>query len=115
MSLHKEISFENEICAHLAAHDWLYAEGDAARYDRARALFPSDTLEWLQQTQPDAWKILAKNHGTAAGDTVLNRLRAELDKRGTLDVLRNGIELIGLRAPLKLAQFKVVSVKFRTF
>ncbi|MDF9828601.1 type I restriction enzyme R subunit [Ereboglobus sp. PH5-10] len=106
MSLHKEISFENEICAHLAAHDWLYAEGDAARYDRARALFPSDTLEWLQQTQPDAWKILAKNHGTAAGDTVLNRLRAELDKRGTLDVLRNGIELIGLRAPLKLAQFK---------
>ena len=26
MSLHKEIEFENDICAHLAAHGWLYAE-----------------------------------------------------------------------------------------
>ena len=30
MSLHKEIEFENDICAHLAAHGWLYAEGDHA-------------------------------------------------------------------------------------
>ncbi len=40
MSIHKEISFEAEICAHLAAHGWLHAEGDAAHYDRARALLP---------------------------------------------------------------------------
>ena len=40
MSLHKEISFETEICEHLSAHGWLYAEGDAAGYVRARALFP---------------------------------------------------------------------------
>ena len=37
MSIHKEISFEDEICNHLAASRWLYADGDAARYDRARA------------------------------------------------------------------------------
>ena len=24
MSLHKEISFETEICQHLAAHGWIY-------------------------------------------------------------------------------------------
>lgn len=24
--LHKEIEFENDICAHLAAHGWLYAK-----------------------------------------------------------------------------------------
>jgi hypothetical protein len=34
MSLHKEINFESEICQHLAANGWLYAEGDAANYDR---------------------------------------------------------------------------------
>ncbi len=28
MSLHKEIAFETEICDHLAAHGWLYAEGE---------------------------------------------------------------------------------------
>jgi type I restriction enzyme R subunit len=36
MSLHKEISFELEICQHLASHGWLYAEGDAASYDRTQ-------------------------------------------------------------------------------
>ena len=58
MSLHKEISFEDEICEHLAAHGWLYAEGDAANYDRARALFPADVLAWVQATQPKAWEAL---------------------------------------------------------
>ncbi len=37
---------------------------------------------------------------------MLARLRDQLDQRGTLDVLRHGIELLGLRQPLKLAQFK---------
>ena len=106
MSLHKEISFESEICAYLAAHGWLYAEGDAAAYDRARALFPADVLAWVQATQPQAWEALTKNHGSKAGETLLSRLRDQLDKRGTLDVLRHGIELLGLKQPLKLAEFK---------
>ena len=44
MSLHKEISFEVEIGEYLAGHGWHYADGDAAKYDRARALFPEDVL-----------------------------------------------------------------------
>ncbi len=106
MSLHKEISFESDICTHLAAHSWLYAEGDAAGYDRARALFPADVLAWVQQTQPSAWTALTKNHGAEADEVLLDRLRTQLDQRGTLDVLRRGIELIGLRQPLTLAAFK---------
>ncbi len=106
MSLHKEISFETEICQHLADHGWLHAAGDAQGYDRARALFPADMLAWVQATQPKAWEVLIKNHGGKAGDTLLSRLRDQLDQRGTLDVLRNGIELLGLKAPLKLAEFK---------
>ena len=50
--------------------------------------------------------MLVRNHGTKAGDTLLTRLRGQLDQRGTLDVLRNGIELLGLKTPLKLAEFK---------
>jgi len=106
MSLHKEIAFEIDICEHLAAHGWLYASGDNAQYDRARALFPEDVLAWVQGTQPKAWESLGKNHGTAAGETLLNRLRDQLDQRGTLDVLRHGIELLGLRDKLELAKFK---------
>lgn len=106
MSLHKEISFEIDICQHLADHGWLYAEGDATSYDRARALFPADVLAWVQATQAEAWETLVKNHGSQASEVLLARLRDQLDQRGTLDVLRHGIELLGLRQPLKLAQFK---------
>ena len=106
MSLHKEISFETEICAHLAAHGWFYVEGDAAGYDRALAVFPADVLAWVQATQPQAWEVLVKNHGDKAGETLFARLRDQLDQRGTLDVLRHGIELLGLNKPLKMAEFK---------
>ena len=106
MSLHKEVSFETEVCDHLAAHGWLHAQGDTAGYDRARALYPADLVAWVQATQPQAWATLSKNHGTAAELMLLDRVRKQLDERGALDVLRHGVELIGLRAPLSLAQFK---------
>jgi type I restriction enzyme R subunit len=106
MSLHKEISFEAEICDHLGANGWLYAEGDAAAYDRGRGLFSADVVAWVQATQPVAWEALTKNHGAKAEETLLSRLRDQLDQRGTLDVLRNGLELLGLKQPLKLAEFK---------
>ena len=76
------------------------------RYDRARALYPADVLAWVQATQPKAWEILTKNHGAQAGETLLARLRDQINQRGTLDVLRHGIELLGLKQPLKLAEFK---------
>ncbi len=106
MSLHKEISFENEICDALAEQGWLYAEADAKQYDRARALFPADVIAWVQETQPKAWEALSKNHGPSAEAVLLDRLRKSLDDRGTLDVLRHGVELLGLRQPLSLCQFK---------
>ena len=106
MSLHKEISFEDEICGYLASHGWLYADTDAGAYDRGDALFPPDLNAWVQATQPKAWATLTKNHGAAAETILLDRIRNQLDSRGTLDVLRHGVELIGLRQTLSLAQFK---------
>jgi type I restriction enzyme, R subunit len=108
VSIHKEISFEDEICDFLSARGWLHVAGDAAKYDRARALFPDDVLTWVQATQPKAWESLVANHGARAGDTLLDRLRVQLDQRGTLDVLRHGVELLGARQPVMLAQFKPV-------
>jgi type I restriction enzyme R subunit len=106
MSLHKEISFEDEICDYLAAHGWNFAKGDHELYDRKRALFPPDVLAWVQTAHPDAWETLTKNHGAGAEAVLLDRLRAQLDQRGTLDVLRNGIDMMGLKKALKLAEFK---------
>ncbi len=76
------------------------------RYERDRALFSADVLAWVQATQPKAWSTLVKNHGTLAPETLLRRLRDQIDQRGTLDVLRRAVELLGLKDPVKLAEFK---------
>lgn len=40
---------------------------------------------------------MQKTKGAAATGVLLDRLRKQLDESGTLDVLRHGIELMGLR------------------
>jgi type I restriction enzyme R subunit len=106
VSIHKELAFEDGICAHLAAHGWLYETGAALRYDRARALFPEDLAAWVQQTQPEAWASLEKTQGPAAAAVLADRLRAALDKQGTLALLRDGLDIVGLRQRLSLCQFR---------
>ena len=106
MTIHKEATFENEICAHLAANGWLYAEGDAAQYDRARALYPDDAIAWVESAYPKDWAALVKAHGVKAREVLLDRLRHQIDQQGTLDVLRQGIEMIGAKSKIRFAAFR---------
>lgn len=106
MGIHNEYKFEDEICGQLDANGWLDCPTDATDYDAKLALFPADVLAWVQETQPEAWESLAKNHGPAAGTILLNRLRDSMNQSGTLHVLRQGFDVLGLRKPLKMAQFK---------
>jgi len=106
MSLRREVSLETEVCDHLAVNGWHYGKGDAIQYDRARALYPADLIAWIQETQPQQWETLVKSKGSSAEADLLDRLRKQLDDRGTLDVLRHGIEMIGVRGAIALAQFK---------
>ena len=106
MSVRHEIAFEREICEHLGANGWLYQDGAAADYNRELALYPPDLIAWVQQAQPEAWQVLQKNHGSKAEATLLQRVRQQLDQAGTLDLLRHGVEVLGLPKPLKLAEFK---------
>ena len=76
MSIHKEISFEVEICAYLSANGWLHAEGDAALYDRARALFPPDLVAWVPHYTTLVRFGLIWRHGSIAViGSVRNSLR----------------------------------------
>ncbi|HDR9587663.1 TPA: type I restriction endonuclease subunit R [Burkholderia stabilis] len=104
--LHQEHHFEAEICESLATNGWLYAEGDAAHFDRTSALFMPDLLAWIEATQSDTWQRLSKTHGPALHERLAERVRKSLNERGTLDVLRRGVEMLGLKEPLSLVQFK---------
>ncbi|AVY94612.1 type I restriction endonuclease subunit R [Microvirgula aerodenitrificans] len=106
MNLHREHHFETEMCQHLAAHGWLYAEGDNARYDRQNALFMPDLIAWLETTQPDSWQKLQNTHGAQTATILAERLRKQMNEHGALDVLRHGIDMLGLKQKLTLAQFK---------
>ncbi|NIL87496.1 hypothetical protein RhoFasGS6_04923 [Rhodococcus fascians] len=113
MAQHHEISLENEICEHLAAHQWLYSSDDTG-YDRELALFPDDTFAWLEQTQPESWAKRIKPDATAeaqnkAKDALLQRLAKALSADlkadgGTLAVLRRGFS--DFNAHFQMCQFK---------
>ena len=106
MSLHKEIHFEAEIAQHLGAHGWLYEEKTADNYDRKLALYPPDLIAWLQESQIELWETYQQKNGSKAEANLLHRIRDQLDQQGTLDLLRKGIEVMGLPKALKLAEFK---------
>jgi type I site-specific restriction-modification system R (restriction) subunit len=58
------------------------------------------------EAQPEAWQVLHKNHGAKAEATLLQRVRQQLDQIGTLDLVRHGVEVLGLPKALRLAEFK---------
>ena len=106
MSIHKEIHLEDEICADLTAAGWLYEAGDAVHYDRTQALFVDDAVAWIKASQPKTWATIEKSHGAAAPKVVAERLRKALDSQGTLAVLRQGFEMVGLKQAVAMCQFK---------
>ena len=106
VSIHKELTFEDEVCAELSHRGWLHSESDAQKYDRTRAVFPEDVLEWVHEAFPQVGIQLEKSHGGKAGDVLLDRLRHQLDQQGTLAVLRDGIELVGVKGRIRFAEFK---------
>ncbi|KFL89617.1 Type I restriction-modification system, restriction subunit R [Acetobacter malorum] len=105
-NLHKEFHLETEICHALAQTGWLYEADTPTQYDAALALVPEDLLAWVKECEPEAWEYLEKTHGAAAGAILCQRVREALNHRGTLTVLRDGLDIIGLPKTLKICQFR---------
>lgn len=113
VSVEHERAFEDEICDHLAATDWLYSPTGAG-YDKALALFPEDVFAWLEETQPEEWAKLVKPsmspaEQARAKDQLLDRLVKALDLPlesggGTLAVLRKGFKKTPAR--FSMCEFK---------
>ena len=76
-------------------------------YDRALCLLPRDVVDFVLATQPKEWEKLEQHHGAAVREQFLKRLAAEIERRGALDVLRNGIKDSGCK--FRLAYFRPAS------
>ena len=76
-------------------------------YDRALCFLPDDVLAFVLSTQPKQWQKLSQHHGADVKTRFLQRLASEIDRRGTLDVLRGGIKDVG--CAFRLAYFRPAS------
>jgi type I restriction enzyme R subunit len=105
-NVHTEKIFEDELCAHLAANDWYVRTHlqDAKNYDRALAIFPDDLLGFVQKTQPSEWAKYKRWHNGESEKIFVKRVAEQLDKHGTLHMLRNGFK--DRDAKFQLCQFR---------
>jgi type I restriction enzyme R subunit len=80
--------------------DWV---GD---FDRLRGLDTAGLFAFIAETQPKAWERLVAVHGGEDGARTqfADRLAKQLDERGTVDVLRHGVNDHGVE--VRLAFFK---------
>ena len=74
-----------------------YRRRHAEDYDRSLCLVPRDVVDFILATQPKEWERLKQHHGAAVREQFLKRLAAEIERRGALDVLRNGIKDSGVK------------------
>lgn len=84
-----------------------YRKRRPEEFDRALCLLPRDALDFVLATQPKEWQKLAEHHGAALKEQFLKRLASEIERRGALEVLRNGIKDSGVK--LRLAYFRPAS------
>lgn len=84
-----------------------YIERLPDNYNQELFLDSEILLNFVQNTQPEEWEKLKEQYPGNTEETFLKRVSSEVGKRGTLDVLRNGIKDKG--AKFELAYFKPVS------
>ncbi len=95
----KEIGFEDFIEKELVRlHKFVIRK--SSDYDAEFALDKELVLEFWKKTQNDQLGKLKEIHGNSYEDKILERLDKELEKRGTLEVLRKGITDHGIHLDL---------------
>lgn len=103
----REINLQNDIIRQMAANGWIVGKSDG--YDRERALYVQDTLQFVQSTQPQEWEKFAKVYPNDTERHFLDALVSQLKKAdinatdrqsrcwGTLGVLRHGLKIRNAR------------------
>ena len=97
-----EKKFEEDIESALLSEG--YRKISRNDYDAESMLFPDVLVEFLKSSQPKEWARYEKYYGDKAKEKLVRRLNDSIDSGDVLDVLKNGIEDLGLK--LKLCYFK---------
>jgi type I restriction enzyme R subunit len=80
-----------------------FSQRKPEEYSRLLCLVPEDAISFVQSTLPKEWNKLKNQYGEETRERFLQRLSSEIERRGTLDVLRKGIKDVG--AKIQMAYF----------
>jgi type I restriction enzyme R subunit len=100
-AVHTEATFESAIEDVLLARGWI--RGNAADYDRARALDPTHLVAFIKETQPELWAQLRTQHGANLEPRLIDTLIKFRRTAGTIELLRRGFKFYG--KTIRLAYF----------
>jgi type I restriction enzyme, R subunit len=93
-----ERAFEALIVSEMTA-DGRWLGGDPVKYDTGLGLYTEDVIAFVTEAQPRQWERLVRLVGDeeSAGVVLIRRLAGQLDRHGSVKVLREGITERGLR------------------
>lgn len=101
MSVLRESVFQNDIIRKMQSQGWVL--GSSVHYNRERALYEEDLLDFVKTTQAQEWEKFAQNNPTDTERHFLDLVVGQLNKAdehatdrqsrtyGTLGVLRHGV------------------------
>ena len=90
MQTYTEENFEEHIEKHLIGSG--YRSADTISYDKSLCLMPIEILQFIRDTQPNTYQKLERQYGQDTPKKLLDRISNQIEKRGVLDVLRNGVK-----------------------
>ena len=89
MPTYKEENFEDHIEAHLIRSG--YRSRQPVFYNKRLCLIHDEMLEFIQGTQPKTYQKLERQYQKETPEKLLDEISRQIERRGVLDVLRNGV------------------------
>ncbi|MCP4995397.1 MAG: type I restriction endonuclease subunit R, partial [Gammaproteobacteria bacterium] len=102
MEKSNERIFQDDILTQLQEQGWLL--GQSSNYNQELALYPEDVIGYVKESQPEQWDKFSKHYPQDPETALLKSVANQLDKRGTLWLLRNPLKDRG--AKIRLCSFK---------
>ncbi|MBA2780070.1 type I restriction endonuclease subunit R [Billgrantia kenyensis] len=94
----REARFQQDIIEAMVAGGW--KAGTASGYDRASALYTEDLLGYVREAWPERWEKFCKANPQASEQVFVQKVVRELERAGTLEVLRHGFKVPGVKFDL---------------
>ena len=94
----REAQFQQDIIDAMTAEGWL--TGPASGFDATTALYTEDLVAYLQEAWPERWEKFAAKNPQDPQRALIRAVTRDLERHGTLDVLRHGIKTPGVKFDL---------------